>query len=339
MRVLVIGGTGFIGPAVVRRLAQLGHDLTVFHRGQTEVDLPPEVAHIHGDRQHLAQFADDFTRLAPDVVLDMAPMTEKDAQAVMAAFAGVARRAVAISSHDVYLAYGRFHLSEPGPPEPTPYAEDAPVREKLYLYRGTGRGLDDYEKILVERAVMSQADLPGTVLRLPMVYGERDPQHRLFLELKRMDDGRLAILLEEGVAHWRWTRGYVENVAAAIALAVSDGRAAGRVYNVGEPDAPTYADWLRAVGRAAGWQGDVIVVPDGRLPAKLRPPSGDYTQHLVADTTRIREELGYEEPVPQAEALRRAIEWERAHGPEGSPELFDYDAEDAVLAELESENE
>ncbi len=55
-------------------------------------------------------------------------------------------------------------------------------------------------------------------------------------------------------------------------------------------------------------------------------------QHLVADTTRIREELGYGELVSQDEALRRTIAWERAHPPdEVDPGRFDYAAEDAVL--------
>ncbi len=334
MRVLIIGGTRFIGPTVATRLVALGHQVTVFHRGQTEADLPAGVAHLHGDRQRLPDFASEFQRLLPDVVLDMAAFTEQDAQAVMTAFRGVARRVVTLSSQDVYLAYGRFHRSEPGPLEPVPYNEDASLRERLYPYRGSGRGLDDYEKILVERAVMASPLLPGTVLRLPMVYGERDYQHRLSLELKRMDDGRRAILLEYTFALWRWTRAYVENVAAAVALAVTDERAAGRVYNVGESEALTYADWVRAIGRAAGWPGEVIVLPEGRLPPQLRPPDGDYEQHLLADTGRIRWELGYDEPVPLDEALRRTVAWERAQRTGGDSRFVDYAAEDTVLAEI-----
>lgn len=331
MRVLVIGGTRFIGPAVATRLHEPGHQVVVFHRGQTEAELPPAIHHIHGDRRRLPDFADELRRFGPEVVLDMAAYTEQEARTVVDTFRGLARRLVVISSQDVYRAYGRFHGSEPGPAEPVPLTEEAPLRERLYPYRGQGRGLDDYEKILVEQAAASP-DLPSTVLRLPMVYGERDQQHRLFPELKRMDDGRPAILLEESLARWRWTRGYLENVAAAIALAATDERAAGRAYNVGEEEALTYADWVRAIGRAAGWAGEVVVVPDGRLPLQLRPP-GDYAQHLVADSSRIRHELGYREVVSREEGLRRAIEWERTHQPE-APALFDYEAEDAVLREL-----
>jgi nucleoside-diphosphate-sugar epimerase len=334
MRVLVIGGTRFIGPPVVARLTDMGHEVTVFHRGQTEAALPPAIRHIHGDREMLADFAPVFARFAPDTVLDMAPMREADARTAIGAFEGVARRLVAISSMDVYRAYGRFHGSEPGPPESIPLTEEAALREKLFSYRGSGRGMDDYDKIPVERAVMGSPGLRGTVLRLPAVYGPGDQQHRLFSDLKRMDDGRPAILLEEDVAAWRWTRGYVENVADAVALAVTDDHAAGRTYNVGEPDALSQAEWVRAVGRAAGWHGEVMIVPKGRLPPKLRGPAACYDQDLVGDTVRIRRELGYEEQAPRDDALLRTIAWEREHRPAGRAEWFDYEAEDALLEEM-----
>jgi len=334
MRVLVLGGTSFVGPPAVRRLVEAGHDVTVFHRGVTEAGLPEAVRHLHGDRAQLSDHGEQFRALLPDIVIDMCAYSERDAQATMAAFLGTAQRVIVLSSQDVYRAYGRLHRSEPGAPEPVPYAEYAPLRERLYPYRGAGREADDYEKILVERVVMASPDLPGTVLRLPMVYGERDPQRRLFLELRRMDDGRPAIVVEQTFARWRWTRGYVENVAHAIALAVDDPRSINRIYNVGEADALDYASWLRELGRAAHWPGEVVEVPDGRLPPHLRPPDADYRQHLVADTSRIRLELGYVEPVPRDEALRRTVAWERATRPPPNPRTLDYAAEDAVLAEL-----
>jgi nucleoside-diphosphate-sugar epimerase len=267
----------------------------------------------------------------------MAAYSEADARVIVELLRGVTGRLVVLSSIDVYRGYGRFHGKEQGDLQPVPFTEDAPLREALYPYRGDGRGLDDYEKILVERAASSAFDLPATILRLPMVYGERDYQRRLFIELKRMDDNRPAILLEETFAAWHWTRGYVENVAAAIALATADPRATGRVYNIGEAESRSYADWLRAVGQAAGWHGEVAVVPDGRLPEQLRPPAADYHQHLVSDTGRIRQELGYIEPVPLYQGLLRSIEWERANRGTPNERLFDYAAEDAVLDELRAE--
>jgi hypothetical protein len=55
-------------------------------------------------------------------------------------------------------------------------------------------------------------------------------------------------------------------------------------------------------------------------------------QHVIVDSSRIRRELGYCEIVPRAEALRRTVEWERAHPPDSvPPEAFDYPAEDRAM--------
>jgi nucleoside-diphosphate-sugar epimerase len=179
---------------------------------------------------------------------------------------------------------------------------------------------------------MSEAALPGTVLRLPAVYGPGDRQHRLFGYLKRMDDGRPFVMLGYGQARWRWTRGYVSNVADAIALAVTNEGAAARIYNVGETDALTEGEWVRALGRAAGWDGQIVTVPEDSLPEHIASPV-DYDHHLATDTRRIRAELGYSERAPREEALRRTIEWERANPPAETSSLeTEYAAEDAALA-------
>ncbi|HEY0376046.1 MAG TPA: NAD-dependent epimerase/dehydratase family protein [Pyrinomonadaceae bacterium] len=340
MRILIIGGTRFIGPRVVRRLVEMGHAVTVFHRGETRAELPDGVNEIHGDRRELASFAADLKATAPDVVLDMIAFTEDDARALVGVVKGVARRVVVLSSADVYGAYGRLLRLESGPPAAPPLAEDAPLRANLYPYRAQAAGPDDfkyhYEKVLVERVVMGDARLPGTVLRLPAVYGPGDQQHRLFGYVKRMDDRRPFIMLGEAQARWRWTRGYVENVAAAVALALTNESAAGRIYNVGEAEALAEADWVSSVGRAAGWDGRVVTVPESSLPEHMASPV-DYEHHLATDTRRIRAELGYDERVPRDEALRRTIEWERTNPPaETSSFETEYAAEDAALAALQS---
>ena len=335
MRVLVIGGTNFLGPAVVERLIDGGHDVTLFHRGVSEAAAPSGVPHIHGDRRQIGEFRADIESLAPDVVLDMAAMCGEDALAVVDACAGIVRRAVMISSADVYRAYGRLHSSEPGPIEPTPIDEEAPLRERLFPYRGERGGrLDDYDKIPAEEAYRADVRITTTVLRLGAVHGERDSQRRLLMELARMDAGRPAILVQEDMLEWRWSRAYAGNVADAIALAVADARAAGRTYNIAEPGAMSQAEWLRAVGRIAGWRGDIIPVPGNRLPEHLRTPN-NYAQHLELDTSRIRRELGFAERVSRDEGIARAIAWERTHPPERvSPRWTDFAAEDAVLASL-----
>ncbi len=191
----------------------------------------------------------------------------------------------------------------------------------------------DYDKILVERTLVAEPALRTTVLRLPMVHGPRDPQHRLFPYLTRMDDRRPAILLQEGLADLRLPRGFVDNVAAAIVIAMTDGRTAGRTYNVADSEAPTEAEWVRMVGRAAGWEGEIRVLPNERTPQHLLR---DYrfAQQWQMDSARIRHELDYREPLPWDDALRQALAWERAHPPvDVDPAAFDYSAEDPSLGQ------
>lgn len=334
MDVLVVGGTSFIGPAVVQRLIETGHEVTVFNRGQTPAELPEGVGRITGARETIGEFRGHFEKLAPDVVIDMRPMTEREIRLVADAMKGIVSRMVAISSMDVYQAFGRLIGTEPGPPVDLPLNEDSPVREKLFPYRSEdGVPADDpnawreeYDKLLVERVVLGDPDLPGTMLRLPMVYGPRDRQHRFRSFVKRMDDGRPAIPLAESYASWRSAWGFVDDIAAAIALAATDERAAGRLYTLSETEHPTMAEIAQTIADRIGWDGRIVTVPDDAQPFGM-----NAEQHLVGDSSRIRQELGYQEVTSRDEAWERTIAWEREGGPPVNPAEFDYAAEDELL--------
>lgn len=66
MRILLIGGNGFIGRFAVAALKQQGHAIAVFHRGTTTV--PAGVDEILGDRNQLNAITQGLKRFAPDVV-------------------------------------------------------------------------------------------------------------------------------------------------------------------------------------------------------------------------------------------------------------------------------
>ena len=59
---------------------------------------------------------------------------------------------------------------------------------------------------------------------------------------------------------------------------------------------------------------------------------GNLAQHWEADSTRIRQELGFAEPFTADEGIRRTIAWDRANpASPGNPQAFDYAAEDAAI--------
>ena len=288
MRILIIGGTRFIGPRVVRGLAQHGHKLAVFYRGVHEAALP---AGVRGFKNRCAQMP--ITRIpkeliaySPEVVLHMIAMGERDAEALRNAFVEVARRLVVLSSGDVYRAYAIFKGLEEGPLEPMPLRESSPLRSKLHPYRSSNTPSDAlehyYDKVLVERAIVADVRLPATILRLPKVYGLED----------NADLGTVYGFRTH--PQWRWTHRFVDNVAAAIAVAGESEAASGRIYNVGEETTPTTAERLRY------------------LPPKPDAPIIDqqcnFAQDIVYDTAAIRRELDYREDVLERDAMRGVCE-------------------------------
>jgi nucleoside-diphosphate-sugar epimerase len=338
MRILLIGGSGFIGPHVASALVERGHDVIVFHRGRASA--PAGVGEIIGDRRRLSEHAASLRAAAADLVVDLVLSSGAQARALMQVMRGHTGRIVALSSCDVYRACGITHGLEEGPLEPVPLTESSRLRTKLQTYPPAqiemlkqvfGWVDDDYDKIPVEREVLGGGvDLPGTVLRLPMVYGPGDPLHRFHPIVKRVDDRRRRIPYSLDWAGWRATKGYVGEVGAAIALAAVSARAAGEIYNIGEPDALTELEWARLIAASMPWDGEFVVLAEDQVPVHLRSP-GNTAQHWVTDTTKIRRELGYTERVSREEAIRRTVEWERASPPAGfTPHQFDYAAEDAV---------
>lgn len=282
MKVLVIGGTRFIGAHVVRCLHEREAAITVLHRGTTTNPILPKVDHIvdPGAEYPIVAFP-EAVRRDWDVVVHMVAMGEADGRAAVETFSGRAGRLVLVSSCDVYRAYGRLTKTEPGPPEAVPLAEDAALRTVHYPYRGMeaqiGAYARDYDKILAEREVRDGRDLDWTILRLPKVYGPED-------------NGDLGTVYGfAAVPAWRWTHGHVGNVAQAIATAALHPAARNAVFNVGEETTPTTGERL-------------AFLPDrpGALPD---PPPFDFAQNLVIDTSRIRRELGYADIVDERSAM------------------------------------
>jgi len=332
MKVLVIGGTGFISYFVVEELLSRGHEVTIFHRGEHEAEHSQEVRHIHGNRKELLRYKNLLLDENFDAVADIIPMNDEDSKQVIEVFRGAIKASVHISSMDVYRAWGA--VQEDGVSDPVPIPEEAPLREQFYLYHGKLPGFENYEKILMERVVMQacrDGGFPAAILRLPMVYGPRDPQAREWPIIKRVLDRRKRMPMGGGSC-WLCQRAYVEDVAKAVVLALESEQAVGEIFNVGEDRVLTMKQWAEAVAAVMGAELEVVIVPDERLPQHLGLYK-THQQHIVGDTSKIRQKLGYCEAYLMTERLRRSVDWHIQHPPrEYRQDTFDYEAEDRALA-------
>ena len=296
MRVVVLGGTLFIGRAIVEELVEAGHDVVVVHRGETEPDDLVDVEHVHADRRALP--ADG---LDGDVLIDTCAMSAADTDPVVAAFAGRMRLLV-LSSQDVYAAFAELHAGTHG--EPVPIDETSPLRTTPLPYGG-----DDYEKLDVEARYVGAG---GTVLRLPGVYGEHDPQRREEFVLRRIRAGRRAMPFGPGT--FLWSRAYVRDVAVATRLAAESSSLAGEILNVSAARTWTMRQWAEVIIEAAGADLELVTVPASVLPDDLRL-TGTIDQHILTDATKARRLLGWSDADP-LEGVRRSVEWHLAHPPD-----------------------
>ena len=319
MRVVVLGGTRFIGRASVEELASAGHTLMVVHRGELEPDDMPAVEHLHTDREGLLQHRKEFEAFAPDTLLDCRALTTRDAEVALEAVPDVKRRVV-ISSLDVYRAFGSLnHNTET---DPVPIDEESPVRSERYLFRGQIPERFDYDKLDVEDLYLPKG---AVSLRLPMVYGEHDYQLREEFILRRVRAGRERIPIGSG--GWLACRVYVRDAARAVRLALEAPNVSG-AFNVCDDRTYSMRVWAQMILDAAGSKAELVRVPDDKLPEDLAL-TGNVLQHIAATAHKARATFGWSTSDPY-ETLRTTVRWHLDHPP-ANPN-GDFAADDEALA-------
>lgn len=317
-RVLVIGGTLFVGRRLVERLLERGESVTVMHRGRgTPFDA--RVEEIRCDRTDTAAVRRALTGTSFDVVYDNVYDWERGttgdqvSAAAIAADAGV--RYVFTSSVAVYPPGGV-------------YAEDAE------LVSSDGPNVYGAQKADSERALFSlgrEREIPVTTLRPAFIYGPYNPFEREAYFWDRLHAGRPIIIPGDGLATMQWV--YSEDVVRAALRVAETEAAVGRAYNLA--NAPiTQIEFVQLLARVAGTSADLVHISRERIQqlggSVFTPPYyfGAYLDipPITVRSDRARVELGLE-LTPLEDGLRETYRWyERQERPKP-----DYSWEDQIL--------
>jgi nucleoside-diphosphate-sugar epimerase len=301
-RALVIGGTLFIGRALVDQLLERGDDVVIMHRGHG-TPFGKRVGEIICDRNDTAavQAALDGTRF--DVVYDnvydwqRGTTAEQVSAAAMATATGL-RRYVFTSSVAVYPPGGE-------------YAEDAELVPSDYP-NPYGANKANTERALF--ALGREHGVPVATLRPAFVYGEHNAIEREAFFWDRLLAGRPIIVPGDGLATMQWV--YSRDVARAAILASEMGVSVGHAYNVANYPPITQSDFVRLLARVAGTDANLVHVPRERLQALggglLAPPYyfGAYLDvpPITVLGDRVRRELGLE-LTPLERGFRETFRW------------------------------
>lgn len=251
---------------------------------------------LKGDRRIRGELEAALRVVGPDLVIDMIPFTLGDAQLLRDAIKPEGIPLIALSSCDVYRAFGLLHGTEDG------MAQACPLREEAGLRKNLGPEGAEYDKVGVEQVYLALDTV--TILRMPVVYGWPDVT-RVETYLDQMLDGADEISLSADRAAFRVSRSLHKNAAHAVACAAAY-MGGKRIYNVAEPKAVTEADWINKIAAACGWKGNLRIT-------KWQTDVPSPRQQLYVNTEKLRTDLKFSEIFDPEDGFNEMIRFHAYH--------------------------
>jgi len=253
VKILVIGGTQFMGRRIVEQLVTRRHDVSVLHRRDSH-DLGPAVRNLQADRRDLDVVARLLGRERFEAVFDMAydfqhGTSADQVEATARSCGDRLQRYVFMSS---VAAYG------PG----------LDHRETESLAPDTAPDPYTVHKATAERALFrmhAATGFPVVTVRPPYVHGPRQPFYREQFFWDRLLDRRPIILPDGGDAPMQWA--FVSDVAEACVRALEVPEAAGQAFNMGHVERTTQRTFVSALAQAAGVEPVCVPVPRAAIQA------------------------------------------------------------------------
>lgn len=308
MRILVMGGTRFIGVYLTRRLVEQGHEVVLFNRGNKPSPVEG-VAQIHGDRTDAAQLKTLLADESFDAVFDNNGREVSDTRPLAELLNGKVRHFVYVSSAGVYLKSAEM-----------PHVEGDAVDPK-----SRHKGKFETETYLAEQ------QLPFTSIRPVYIYG---PQNYNDLEAWFFDrivrDRPIPI---PGNGMHLTQMGHVDDLAAAMVAVLGNPRAVGQIYNISGDRAVTFDGLANACAIAAGKSPDEVTL------VHYDPKAFDFgkrkafpmrVQHFFTDIHKAKTALDWQPQFDLVSGLQDAFQTDYLASGRAQTEI-DFSVDDEIL--------
>lgn len=295
MKILVIGGTGFISGRVVQKLLENDHHVTIFTRGRSPNPLPKHdhLEYLVGDRHDELNFKETLRHRTFDAVYDFIAYEPAASELAAKIFRAQVGRFIHCSTVSVYMVSEAIQC---------PISEDQDHTPLMPYWDRNPFGMDyGIQKRQCEQVLWQAHDelaFPVTVLRPTFVSGPFDPARRDFFWIERILDGQP--LLVPGSGDLAFQSVFVDDVAQAFVSVLNCSAAIGQAYNVAAEEVFSLNDYLKWLGLFLNRNLELVHVDQAvfdRLPFS-RSPNGDVfpfntRRTAIFSLDKIKRDLNY----------------------------------------------
>ena len=312
MRILMMGGTRFIGVYLTKILVAQGHEVVLFNRGKKPAPVEG-IQQIHGDRTDASQLKEKLSSEKFDAIFDNNGRELSDTQPLADIFKGEVKHFVYMSSAGVYLKSDRL-----------PHIEGDATDPK-------SRHLGKYET----ETYLKDAGLPWTSIRPTYIYG---PQNYNDLEAWFFDRiARDRPIPIPGNGMHITQLGHCQDLAKAMAAILGNEKAIGQIYNVSGDRYVTFDGLARACAAAAGKSSDVKIVhyDPKKFDFGKRKAFPMRVQHFFASVNKAMSELDWQPEFDLVSGLKDSFQNDYLTSGRDKAEI-DFSVDDEILQAVQN---
>lgn len=308
MRVLVMGGTRFIGVSLTEILFEQGHEVVLFNRGNKAAPIEG-IQQIHGDRKDTAQLKEKLAGESFDAIFDNNGRERSDTEPLVELFKDKVQHFVYVSSAGVYLKTDQLPHKEGDPVDPN----------------SRHKGKFETEHYL------DQTGMPFTSVRPVYIYGPQNYNDVEAWFFDRIVRDRPIPIPKHGLPITQL--GHVKDLARAMAAVLGNSRAIGQIYNISGDRYVTFDGVARACAIAAGKD------PDSLKLVHYNPKQFDFgkrkafplrSQHFFADIHKAKADLNWEPEFDLIAGLKDSFQKDYLASGREQAEI-DFSTDDEIL--------